>query len=69
LKLIDMVNKTNELGLSDFQICDYAQIQTMSDAELAEVRDLAESSAIQLELGTRGIRAGNHHQRRLEEGL
>jgi sugar phosphate isomerase/epimerase len=55
LTLIDMVKKTHQLGLSVFQICDYASIQDMSDDELAEVRDVAESSGIQLELGTRGI--------------
>jgi sugar phosphate isomerase/epimerase len=55
LTLIDMVKKTHQLGLSVFQICDYAPIQDMSDDELAEVRDVAESSGIQLELGTRGI--------------
>jgi len=55
LTLIDMVKKTHELGLSVFQICDYGAIQAMSDAELAEVRDVAESSGVQLELGTRGI--------------
>jgi hypothetical protein len=55
LTLIDMVEKTHQLGLSIFQICDYAPIQAMSDAELAELRDVAESSGIKLELGTRGI--------------
>jgi 3-oxoisoapionate decarboxylase len=55
LTLIDMVKKTRELGLSVFQICDYAPIQAMSDAQLAEVRDVAKTSGIQLELGTRGI--------------
>jgi 3-oxoisoapionate decarboxylase len=55
LTLIDMVKKTHQLGLSVFQICDYAPLQDMSDDELAEVRDVAESSGIQLELGTRGI--------------
>ena len=55
LTLIDMVQKTHELGLSVFQICDYAPIQAMSDAELVQVRDVAESSGVQLELGTRGI--------------
>jgi len=55
LTLTDMVKKTHQLGLSVFQICDYAPIQTMSDAELAEVKDVAEASGIQLELGTRSI--------------
>jgi 3-oxoisoapionate decarboxylase len=55
LALIDMVKKTHELGLSVFQICDYAPIQAMSDAELRQVRDVAQSSGVQLELGTRGI--------------
>jgi sugar phosphate isomerase/epimerase len=59
LTLIDMVNKTHEQGLSVFQICDYARIQTMSDSELAEVRDVAESSGVQLELGTRGIQTSH----------
>ena len=54
LTLIDMVKKTTQLGLTVFQICDYAPIQSMSDTELAEVRDVAESSGIQLELGTHG---------------
>jgi 3-oxoisoapionate decarboxylase len=59
LTLIDMVNKTHELGLSDFQICDYPQIQTMTDTELAEVRDVAESLGVQLELGTGGIQTSH----------
>jgi sugar phosphate isomerase/epimerase len=59
LTLIDMVNKAHELGLSVFQICDYPPIQTMTDTELAELRDVAESSGVQLELGTRGIQTSH----------
>ena len=59
LTLIDMVKKTHQQGLSVFQICDYGPIQTMSDSELAEVRDVAESSGVQLELGTRGIQTSH----------
>jgi 3-oxoisoapionate decarboxylase len=59
LTLIDMVNETHQQGLSVFQICDYPPIQSMSDAELAEVKDVAESSGIQLELGTRGIQTSH----------
>jgi 3-oxoisoapionate decarboxylase len=59
LTLTDMVNKTHEQGLSVFQICDYAPIQTMSHSALAEVREVAESSSVQLELGTRGIQTSH----------
>jgi 3-oxoisoapionate decarboxylase len=55
LTLMDMVKKTHELGLSVFQICDYEPMQAMSDAELARLRDIAESLGVQLELGTRGV--------------
>ena len=38
-----------------FQICDYAPLETMTDAELEAVRATAEPG-MSLELGTRGIR-------------
>lgn len=37
-----------------FQICDFAAIESLTDGELEDIRSLAASLNIQLELGTRG---------------
>ena len=39
-----------------FQICDYAPLEAMTDAELEAVRATADRLGIALELGTKGIR-------------
>ncbi|MCX6498737.1 MAG: TIM barrel protein [Arthrobacter sp.] len=44
------------LGVDLFQICDYAPLESMTDAELSSVRATADSLGISLELGTKGIR-------------
>ncbi|MER7787536.1 sugar phosphate isomerase/epimerase family protein [Streptomyces sp. NPDC097640] len=56
LTLPDLLHRTRELGVGVFQICDYPLIETFDDAELADLRALAEELGIQLELGTRGVR-------------
>jgi len=50
-----MIKQTRDLGLSVFQICDYPEIETLSDDELAAVRHAADTFGVQIELGTRGI--------------
>ena len=47
------------LGVDLFQICDYAPLESMTDAELSSVRDTADAQGISLELGTKGIRPGH----------
>ncbi|WGW11546.1 TIM barrel protein [Saxibacter everestensis] len=56
LTLPQALEKTRELGIDVFQICDYQPIEAMTDPELAEIRNLADSLGISLELGTKGIR-------------
>lgn len=55
LSLQDMLKQTNELGCNVFQICDYPAVESMSAAELADLRDTAADLGIELELGTRGV--------------
>lgn len=49
-----MLSDTASLGVTVFQICDFPVIETLDDAQLAELRALADSLGITLELGTRG---------------
>jgi sugar phosphate isomerase/epimerase len=55
LSLQDMLKQTNELGCNVFQICDYPAVESLSAAELADLRDTAADLGIELELGTRGV--------------
>jgi 3-oxoisoapionate decarboxylase len=55
LSLLAQIEKTAELGLQLFQICDYAPLQKMSDEELESVRDRANQLGVTIELGTRGL--------------
>ncbi len=55
ISLHDMLKQTNELGCNVFQICDYPTVESLTPAELADLRDTAADLDIQLELGTRGV--------------
>ena len=56
LTLQEALAETAALGVDLFQICDYAPLEAMTDAELASVRATADALGISLELGTKGIR-------------
>ncbi|TPX04587.1 TIM barrel protein, partial [Schumannella luteola] len=55
LPLGGMLARTAELGLSLFQICDYAPLLGYSAAELRGLRATADDLGIRLELGTKGV--------------
>jgi len=55
LDLPAMLRRTRELDADVFQICDYLPILAYSDAQLRELRLLADELGITLELGTKGI--------------
>jgi sugar phosphate isomerase/epimerase len=59
LSIHDALERTAELGVDLFQVCDYAPLETMTDAELEAVRATADRLEISLELGTKGIRPGH----------
>lgn len=65
LSLIDAFEDTREQGVELFQICDYAPLETMSDALLREAASAARDLGITIELGTKGI-APEHLARFLE---
>ncbi|MBT0770065.1 sugar phosphate isomerase/epimerase [Kineosporia sp. J2-2] len=53
--LIEMIDRTADLGVSLFQICDYPLIESYSADELAKLRKHADDRGVALELGTRGV--------------
>ncbi len=55
LGLIGAFERTAELGVGLFQICDYAPLLTMSDAELREAALAARRLGLRIELGTKGV--------------
>jgi sugar phosphate isomerase/epimerase len=55
LALAGMLRRTHEHGVELFQICDYAPLERMTDAELVGIRSLAGELGLTLELGTRGL--------------
>jgi sugar phosphate isomerase/epimerase len=55
LSLADMLRRTRGLDVGLFQICDYESILGLSQAELRDLRSLADDLGITLELGTRGV--------------
>jgi sugar phosphate isomerase/epimerase len=55
LSLIGAFEATNELGVDLFQICDYAPLEQMDDAELTDAAAAARDLGLQIELGTKGI--------------
>lgn len=56
LTIHEALQKTADLGVDLFQICDYAPLEDMADDDLAAVRATADSLGITLEVGTKGIR-------------
>ncbi|MDQ0819632.1 sugar phosphate isomerase/epimerase [Arthrobacter sp. V4I6] len=56
LSLHEALERTAAWGVDLFQICDYEPLESMSAAELKDVRATADSLGIALELGTKGIR-------------
>lgn len=55
LSLAQMLQQTADLGVSLFQICDYAPIESWSDEQLQALRRQADHLGMTLELGTRGL--------------
>ncbi len=56
LSLTAMIDRTAELGVELFQICDYPLIESYDDTRLAELAAHARDRGVALELGTRGLR-------------
>ena len=65
LSLHEMLRATSELDVRLLQICDYPAIQSMSAAQLRQVRSQAEDLGMSLELGTRGT-TSDHLEHYLE---
>jgi sugar phosphate isomerase/epimerase len=57
LDLAAMLRRSKELDAEVFQICDYAPLTGLTEAQLREVKALADDLGIALELGTRGVEA------------
>jgi sugar phosphate isomerase/epimerase len=55
LSLIGAFEDTRAQGVDLFQICDYAPLEQMSDAELRDAADAARDLGLTIELGTKGI--------------
>ena len=55
LSLIGAFERTRELDVDLFQICDYAPLLEMSDSELAAAAAEARALGLRIELGTKGI--------------
>ncbi|NHI15731.1 sugar phosphate isomerase/epimerase [Microbacterium sp. CBS5P-1] len=55
LTLAGAFERTRELGEALFQICDYAPLEGMSDAELRDAARAAREMGVAIELGTKGI--------------
>ncbi|MEH3089351.1 MAG: TIM barrel protein [Microbacterium arborescens] len=55
LTLVGAFERTRELGVDLFQICDYAALERMDAAELADAASAARDLGIVVELGTKGI--------------
>lgn len=55
LSLIGAFEDTRAQGVDLFQICDYAPLTTMSDAELRDAARAARELGLTIELGTKGI--------------
>ncbi|MDQ0577697.1 TIM barrel protein [Agromyces albus] len=59
LDLIGALERTRELDVDLFQICDYAPLLMMSSAELHEAALAARRLGIRIELGTKGVSPGH----------
>jgi len=59
LDLIGALERTRELDVDLFQICDYAPLLTMSSAEMRDAALAARRLGIRIELGTKGVAPGH----------
>lgn len=55
LSLIDAFHATRALDVGLFQICDYAPLDAMTDAELRTAAGVARELGLRIQLGTKGI--------------
>ena len=55
LSLVGAVEDTRDQGVELFQICDYAPLERMTDAELRDAARAARDLGLTIELGTKGI--------------
>ena len=55
LGLVEVFERTRELGVDLFQICDYEPLLRMSHVELAEAATEARRLGLTIELGTKGV--------------
>ena len=55
LSLVGAFEATKALGVDLFQICDYAPLESMDDAELTDAAAAARDLGLTIELGTKGI--------------
>jgi sugar phosphate isomerase/epimerase len=62
LSLHEMLKQTGALGCNVFQICDFPAVESLTAAELADLRGTAADLGIELELGTRGIQPEHLHR-------
>lgn len=59
LDLIGAFERTRELDVDLFQICDYAPLSTMSAAEVDDAARAARDMNLRIELGTKGVEPSN----------
>jgi sugar phosphate isomerase/epimerase len=57
INLLGMVERTRDAGADALQICDYPEVESLTPAQVADLRAAAESNGVTLELGVRGVRA------------
>ena len=55
LTMIGALEATRALGVHLFQICDYAPLELMTDAELQDAASAARDLGLAIELGTKGV--------------
>jgi sugar phosphate isomerase/epimerase len=55
LSLVGALEATRELGVELFQVCDYAPLDTMSDAQLQDAAAAARDLGLRIQLGTKGL--------------
>lgn len=55
LSLIEVFTETKNLGINLFQICDYADLEIMSNQDLESAAEHAKTLGLTIELGTKGI--------------
>lgn len=62
LSLIGAFERTRELDLELFQICDYTPLLTMTTAELRDAAHVAAALGLSIELGTKGVAPEHLHR-------